>query len=112
MVPSGNRPGPNVGPEDRASARIRAHSPHSERTGCQTSGGWHSGCDFPPCLMAFPTGNAPTTRRIHMADKVYKDEVPEEKHPEKTVDLPPYGPRNPDPLTDAPGSHPIETGIG
>ena len=34
------------------------------------------------------------------------------KDPEKTVDLPPYGPRNPDPLTDAPGSHPIETGIG
>ena len=30
----------------------------------------------------------------------------------KSVDLPPYGPRNPDPLTDAPGSHPIETGIG
>jgi hypothetical protein len=30
----------------------------------------------------------------------------------KTVDLPPYGPRNPDPLTDQPGSHPIETGIG
>ncbi|MBA4064345.1 MAG: hypothetical protein C0501_11660 [Isosphaera sp.] len=34
------------------------------------------------------------------------------KDPEKTVDLPPYGPRNPDPLTDAPGSHPIETGVG
>lgn len=34
------------------------------------------------------------------------------KDPEKTADLPPYGPRNPDPLTDAPGSHPIETGIG
>lgn len=28
------------------------------------------------------------------------------------MDLPPYGPRNPDPLTNAPGSHPIETGIG
>src|SRR5262249_13549764 len=47
-----------------------------------------------------------------MADKVHKDEAPEEKHTEKRVDLPPYGPRNPDPLTDAPGSHPIETGIG
>jgi hypothetical protein len=32
--------------------------------------------------------------------------------PKKTVDLPPYGPRNPDPLTNAPGSHPIETGVG
>ncbi|MCI0704085.1 MAG: hypothetical protein L0241_23755 [Planctomycetia bacterium] len=36
----------------------------------------------------------------------------EKKDPEKTVDLPPYGSRNPDPITDAPGSHPIETGIG
>jgi len=34
------------------------------------------------------------------------------KDPEKSVDLPPYGPRNPDPITDSPGSHPIETGIG
>lgn len=34
------------------------------------------------------------------------------KDPNKSVDLPPYGPRNPDPLTDTPGSHPIETGIG
>jgi hypothetical protein len=31
---------------------------------------------------------------------------------EKTVDLPPTGRRNADPFTDAPGSHPIETGIG
>jgi hypothetical protein len=31
---------------------------------------------------------------------------------EKKVDLPPKGRRNPDPITDAPGSHPIETGIG
>ena len=31
---------------------------------------------------------------------------------EKKVDLPPKGGRNPDPITDAPGSHPIETGIG
>jgi hypothetical protein len=30
----------------------------------------------------------------------------------KAVDLPPRGPHNRDPLTDAPGSHPIETGIG
>lgn len=30
----------------------------------------------------------------------------------KTVDLPPHGPRNPDPITDSPGSHPIETGVG
>jgi len=34
------------------------------------------------------------------------------KDTEKTVDLPPKGPRNPDPITDAPGAHPIETGIG
>jgi len=31
---------------------------------------------------------------------------------EKTVDLPPTGSRNPDPITDAPGAHPIEAGIG
>ena len=31
---------------------------------------------------------------------------------EKTVDLPPKGPRNADPITDAPGAHPIETGVG
>jgi len=31
---------------------------------------------------------------------------------EKTADLPPEGSRNPDPITDQPGSHPIETGIG
>lgn len=35
-----------------------------------------------------------------------------DKDPEKTVDVPPYGSRNPDPLTDQPGSHPVETGIG
>jgi hypothetical protein len=34
------------------------------------------------------------------------------KNPEKTTDLPPEGNRNPDPITDAPGSHPIEAGIG
>lgn len=34
------------------------------------------------------------------------------KDPEKTVDLPPTGPRNADPVTDTPGSHPIETGVG
>ncbi len=34
------------------------------------------------------------------------------KAPEKAVDLPPHGSRNADPLTDSPGSHPIETGIG
>jgi hypothetical protein len=33
-------------------------------------------------------------------------------NPEKKVDLPPSGRRNADPITDAPGSHPIETGIG
>lgn len=31
---------------------------------------------------------------------------------EKKVDLPPTGPANRDPITGAPGAHPIETGIG
>ncbi|MFO0958358.1 MAG: glycine zipper domain-containing protein, partial [Isosphaeraceae bacterium] len=34
------------------------------------------------------------------------------RNPEKKADLPPRGDRNPDPITDQPGSHPIETGIG
>lgn len=34
------------------------------------------------------------------------------KDPKKTADLPPYGKRNADPITNSPGSHPIETGIG
>ena len=38
-------------------------------------------------------------------DNVKKDD-------KKGVDLPPYGPRNPDPITNSPGSHPIETGVG
>jgi hypothetical protein len=33
-------------------------------------------------------------------------------HSEKKVDLPPRGDRNPDPITNVPGSHPIETGVG
>lgn len=32
--------------------------------------------------------------------------------PEKKLDLPPTGRRNADPITNAPGSHPIETGVG
>ena len=32
--------------------------------------------------------------------------------PEKKFDLPPRGDRNADPITNAPGSHPIEAGIG
>ncbi len=31
---------------------------------------------------------------------------------DKKFDLPPRGPRNPDPITNAPGAHPIETGVG
>jgi len=31
---------------------------------------------------------------------------------EKSVDVPPKGARNPDPITDAPGAHPVETGVG
>ncbi len=34
------------------------------------------------------------------------------RDPEKKVDVPPRGNRNPDPITNAPGSHPVETGIG
>jgi uncharacterized protein (TIGR02271 family) len=34
------------------------------------------------------------------------------KKKEKSVDLPPEGPRNADPITDAAGAHPIETGVG
>ena len=34
------------------------------------------------------------------------------KDPEKSVNLPPTGSRNADPISDQPGSHPIETGIG
>jgi len=34
------------------------------------------------------------------------------KDKEKSVDLPPTGSRNADPITDAPGAHPIETGVG
>jgi phage tail tape-measure protein len=30
----------------------------------------------------------------------------------KMVDLPPHGDRNPDPITNAAGAHPIETGVG
>jgi uncharacterized protein (TIGR02271 family) len=38
--------------------------------------------------------------------------MPKKHDVEKAVDLPPKGSRNPDPATDQPGSHPIETGIG
>jgi hypothetical protein len=31
---------------------------------------------------------------------------------EKKMDLPPKGRRNPDPITNEPGAHPIETGVG
>ena len=31
---------------------------------------------------------------------------------QKTVDVPPKGKRNRDPITNAPGSHPVETGAG
>jgi hypothetical protein len=33
-------------------------------------------------------------------------------NPEKKIDLPPRGTRNADPITNEPGAHPIETGIG
>lgn len=35
-----------------------------------------------------------------------------EKRKEKSADLPPKGDRNPDPITNAAGAHPIETGVG
>ena len=41
-----------------------------------------------------------------------RDAAKKARDAEKLVDLPPHGPRNPDPLTNTPGSHPIETGIG
>ena len=47
-----------------------------------------------------------------MSDTTAEIPVVPDRDPKKSVDLPPYGPRNPDPLTNAPGSHPIETGIG
>jgi hypothetical protein len=34
------------------------------------------------------------------------------KSKDKKVDLPPKGASNPDPITKAPGAHPIETGVG
>jgi hypothetical protein len=36
----------------------------------------------------------------------------DERENQKKIDLPPKGSRNPDPITGAPGSHPIEAGIG
>src|SRR5829696_9726496 len=36
----------------------------------------------------------------------------EHKDHKKTVDLPPKGDRNPDPITDAAGAHPVEVGVG
>jgi hypothetical protein len=36
----------------------------------------------------------------------------EQKEVKKTVDLPPRGDRNADPITKAPGAHPIEVGVG
>ncbi len=47
-----------------------------------------------------------------MSDKPQQYDGVSRKDPEKNADLPPYGSRNPDPLTDTPGSHPIETGLG
>lgn len=47
-----------------------------------------------------------------MAEKTQQYDGKTNKDPEKGVDLPPYGSRNPDPITDTAGSHPIETGIG
>lgn len=38
--------------------------------------------------------------------------TPSLRDTEKSVDLPPFGPRNADPLTNAAGAHPIETGVG
>ncbi|QEL17911.1 hypothetical protein PX52LOC_04923 [Limnoglobus roseus] len=47
-----------------------------------------------------------------MSDKPQHFDGVTRKDPEKSADLPPYGSRNPDPLTDTPGAHPIETGLG
>ncbi len=40
------------------------------------------------------------------------DEKKTTTDPEKSLDLPPYGSRNPDPITDTPGAHPVEVGLG
>lgn len=47
-----------------------------------------------------------------MANTTVDNPIQPDKDPKKSVDLPPYGRRNPDPITDSPGSHPIETGLG
>src|SRR5262245_12305894 len=47
-----------------------------------------------------------TTRRAGVMDMA----TPRKR--EKLADVPPTGDRNPDPLTSAPGAHPIETGVG
>src|SRR5581483_11714781 len=59
----------------------------------------------------FPRPGTDPEGGLHMAAE-RDDTTDPQRDPRKTVDLPPYGPRNPDPVTDAPGSHPIETGIG
>lgn len=52
-----------------------------------------------PAVRRIPPGE-PTTASTPTKDR------------EKTLDLPPYGPRNADPVTDAPGSHPFEVSVG
>src|SRR5215475_4910003 len=47
-----------------------------------------------------------------MADISREDFTVDTKTREKTIDLPPTGSRNADPITDEPGAHPIEAGIG
>jgi hypothetical protein len=47
-----------------------------------------------------------------MADISREDFTVDTKTREKKIDLPPTGSRNADPITDEPGAHPIEAGIG
>jgi uncharacterized protein (TIGR02271 family) len=64
------------------------------RPAASRNGAARSGFQFPEKAMA--------------AKKKNDDHAPKKK----TVDLPPKGARNADPITDAPGAHPIETGVG
>src|SRR5215213_3601296 len=47
-----------------------------------------------------------------MSDRLELSMSNEHKDHKKTVDLPPRGDRNPDPITKEAGAHPIEVGVG
>src|SRR5580692_11156389 len=88
-------------PEDQRHVRRRKHECESIRqTICYTAWGQvHP--DGQPC----PVG---ITKTIEIPGGDMSTKI----NPEKKVDLPPTGRRNADPLTNAPGAHPVETGVG